>query len=489
MMLNSKEAKASITILQPASMVAVLLMLLFASARAEQAQEIVPGKIAPKVACENDAAQTYALYLPAAYTPKSQWPVLYAFDPSARGLAPVERFREAAEKYGFIVAGSNNSKNGPWAPSATTIMAMMNDVSSRFSVDLKRVYLTGFSGGARVACHLGIALTGQIAGVIACGAGFGSEVRLSSSIPFVFFGTVGVDDFNYSELRQLDRSLHEFGIPVRIETFEGGHSWAPPELCMRAIEWMNVQAMKSGRIAKDAKLLENLFSAQSEQAREYESSAKLYEAYLAYSGTAEEFKGLEDVSKLEDKVKNLKNTAEVKRSLKREIDAQEEQSRRSKELATLRARLAQTPRSSTSEESEDREALVAELRAALAELKKRSDVKENTPERAMTRRVLNGFLVGEYESSRAFIDNKQYDRAAAALEMDAEILPNSAWVLYNLASVYSLKGEKKKSIETLKKAVDKGFSNAKELESDTAFDAIRADTAFTKIIEELKKKS
>lgn len=468
---------------------AVLLTLLLASARAGRAQEIAPGKIAPKVACENDATQTYALYLPSAYTPKSQWPVLYAFDPSARGLAPVERFREAAEKYGFIVAGSNNSRNGPWAPSATAIMAMMNDVSSRFSIDLKRVYLTGFSGGARVACHLGIALNGQIAGVIACGAGFGSEVRLSSSIPFVFFGTVGVDDFNYSELRQLDRKLHEFGIPVRIETFDGGHSWAPTALCMRAIEWMNVQAMKSGRIGKDPKLLDDLFAAQAEQAREYESAGKLYEAYLAYVGPAEEFKGLEDVSKLEDKVRILNNTAEVKRYLKKEIDAQEEQTRRSKELTTLRAKLAQTPRSSTSEESEDREALVSELRGALADLKKRTEARESTPERAMTRRVLNSFLVGEYESSRAFIDNKQYDRAATALEIDAEILPNSAGVLYNLASVYSLKGEKKKSIETLKKAVDKGFSNVKELESDSAFDPIRADSAFTKLIEELKKRS
>src|SRR2546423_11622446 len=107
-MLNSKETKTSIEVLQQASMAAgVLVTLLLASGRAEPTQGIAPGKVAPKVACEKDATQTYALYLPSTYTPKSQWPVLYAFDPSARGLVPVERFREAAEKYGFIVAGSN----------------------------------------------------------------------------------------------------------------------------------------------------------------------------------------------------------------------------------------------------------------------------------------------------------------------------------------------------------------------------------------------
>jgi dienelactone hydrolase len=488
-MFASQNVTASIGRMRRASLGAgVLFIFLLASANGAKADEIAPGKIAPKVVCEADATQTYALYLPTAYSPKEHWPILYAFDPAARGALPVERFRDAAERYGYIVAGSNNSKNGPWGPSATAITAMMNDAASRFSIDFKRVYLTGFSGGARVACHLGIAFNGQIAGVIACGAGFGSEVRLSASIPFVFFGTAGVDDFNYSEMKRLDRSLHDFGIPVRIETFEGGHAWAPSALCMRAIEWMNVQAMKSGRIEKSAKLLDDLLAAQSEQARDYESASRLYEAYLAYSGAADEFRGLKDVTKLEEKAKELRNTAEVKRAFKKELEAEEEQARRSKELYALRAKLAQTPRSSSTDESEDREALVVDLKRALVDLKKRAEAKESTADRAMARRVLNSFLVSSFEASRSLIDNKQYDRAEAALAIDAEVMPDNSGVLYTLASVYSLKGDKKKSIETLKKAVENGFSNAKELESDSAFDSVRTDSAFTSIIETLKKK-
>ena len=66
-----------------------------------------------KVVCAGDQAQSYALYVPAGYSADREWPVLFAFDPGARGRVPVERFREAAERYGFIVAGSNNSRNGP----------------------------------------------------------------------------------------------------------------------------------------------------------------------------------------------------------------------------------------------------------------------------------------------------------------------------------------------------------------------------------------
>lgn len=488
-MFDSQNATAFISRVRRASRAAsILFILLLASATAAQAEDIAPGKIAPKVVCEADAAQTYALYLPSAYTPKAHWPILYAFDPAARGALPVERFREAAEKYGYIVAGSNNSRNGPWAPSAAAITAMMNDAASRFSIDFKRVYLAGFSGGARVACHLGVALNGQIAGVIACGAGFGREIKLSASIPFVLFGTAGVDDFNYSELKQLGRTLHDLGVPVRIEAFDGGHAWAPPALCIRALEWMEVQAMKSGRIEKSARLLDDLFTAQSEQAHEYESAGKLYEAYLAYSGAAEEFRGLKDVSKLDNKVKEFGSSTDVRQALKKELEAQEEQARRSAELYTLRAKLAQTPRSST-DESEDRDTLIADLKRALVDLKKRTEAKESTADRAMARRVLNSFLVYSFETSRSLIDNKQYDRAAAALAIDAEVMPDNSGVLYLLASVYSLKGDRKKSIDTLKKAVENGFSNVKELESDSAFDSIRTDSAFTNIVETLKKKS
>ena len=77
-----------------------------------QAQEIHRGKLLEKVMCRVDAQQSYALYLPSSYTHDKRWPIIYCFDPSARGQRPVERFKDAAEKYGYIVVGSNNSRNG-----------------------------------------------------------------------------------------------------------------------------------------------------------------------------------------------------------------------------------------------------------------------------------------------------------------------------------------------------------------------------------------
>jgi hypothetical protein len=107
------------------------------------------GQIVGPVACASDANQSYVLYLPSNYTPERRWPILYAFEPPARGRLAVEIFQEAAEKYGYIVAGSNNSRNVPWEPSLASIRAMWTDTHARFSLDERQVYTTGFSGGAR----------------------------------------------------------------------------------------------------------------------------------------------------------------------------------------------------------------------------------------------------------------------------------------------------------------------------------------------------
>jgi hypothetical protein len=59
-------------------------------------------------------AQSYELYVPSNYTPDRRWPIIYAFDPSAQGSRPLQFMKEAAETYGYLVAGSNNSRNGSW---------------------------------------------------------------------------------------------------------------------------------------------------------------------------------------------------------------------------------------------------------------------------------------------------------------------------------------------------------------------------------------
>jgi predicted esterase len=217
------------------------------------------------------------------YSSTRKWPLLAAFDPAARGSIPVERFKDAAERYGYIVCGSNNSQNGPLTPSAEAAKAMLGDVAARFAIDDRRVYLTGFSGGARAATAIAVWLTGQIAGVFGCGAGLAIGIEPTSSLPFVFYGTVGNEDFNYAEMKQLDRRFQAVGIAHHVEVFEGGHGWAPADACARAIEWIELQAMKSGRRSRDEAFIDRALKSATDSASADESAGRAPEACAGYT--------------------------------------------------------------------------------------------------------------------------------------------------------------------------------------------------------------
>ena len=149
----------------------------------------------------------------------------------------VEKFQAAAEQYGYIVAASNNSRNGPYAVSQAAAQAMSTDTSQRFNIDPQRVYLAGMSGGARVAT--GIALgKNNIAGVIASSAGY-PDSQPRASVPFAIFSTAGNEDFHYMEMRLLDRKLSRRIFAV----FQKPHP-APGRRGVRRPEWM-IQAMQS----------------------------------------------------------------------------------------------------------------------------------------------------------------------------------------------------------------------------------------------------
>jgi predicted esterase len=190
------------------------------------AQVLQPGLVLPKVSCSAQSGQSYALYLPAHYTREKRWPVVYAFDPAARGSMPVELMKEAAERYGYIVAGSNNSRNGAWKPEADAAQAMFQDTHARLSIDNNRVYFAGFSGGARLASSLAQRCN-CAAGLLLNGAGFSLSAPPAADAKFSVFSAVGTFDFNYGEVLELDATLGALRYPHSLRRFDGPHQWAP----------------------------------------------------------------------------------------------------------------------------------------------------------------------------------------------------------------------------------------------------------------------
>ena len=357
----------------------VTLVALVLCARVAAAQMPERGVPIERVVCADDPSQTYALYLPAAYSPERQWAVIFAFHPAARGPLMVEKFRAAAEQYGFIVAASNNSRNGPHDVSAAAAKAMVLDVGGRFAIDARRVYLAGMSGGARVATSIALGNT-LIAGVIASSAGF-PDSQPRASVPFAVFGTAGTEDFNYIEMRQLDRRLSS---PHFLAVFRGGHTLPPDDVAFDAIEWMELQAMQSGRRRRDDGLAARML--EKRRARLAASTDAAETVYLLRA-LVDDFKGLADTSTEQQRLEAMLRQSDVKKALKTQRDSEAAEGRATGELFTLEAQLR----------DDSRDAALMTLRERLTRLSRRATADADTPDRQQARRVLRLITAGASE--------------------------------------------------------------------------------------------
>jgi poly(3-hydroxybutyrate) depolymerase len=340
------------------------------------AADLQTGQIIDSVTCATDASQSYALFVPAGYTPSHPWPVIFAFDPGGRGRTPVERYQAAAEQYGFIVAGSNNSRNG--SPEfLNAAEAMSADVMGRFNIDRKQIYVAGMSGGSRVALYVALH-SAAIAGVIASSAGY-PDSQPRKSLPFPIFATAGTEDFNHLEMRQLDRALTT---PHHLAIFEGGHAWLSSALAVEAVEWMEVQAMKSGLKPRDEQEIDRLFARRTAVAAAGRADK---DTFLAVQALAADFKGLRDVSSFEARAAELGRDPNVRAALKKDRDEDDREEALLREIASAGARLAS--------EDERLPALV-ELRQRWKGLSEQATQKDDSVQRRMARRVLGSLSAG-----------------------------------------------------------------------------------------------
>jgi hypothetical protein len=190
------------------------------------------------VATKSDAQQNYALYLPRAYTADRKWPVLYALGPDAKGAEAVGAFQAAAERHGWIVAGSNNARDGTQEVIQRSALAMIKDVEARLAVDSARRYLAGLGGAGRF-----IFMTSGVAGLIPCGSGFppfGAKPPEKGSKLAVFSLAAAGDMEGCAESLRLEEQLRALELRQRLTIFEGEYGWPPPEHATAAVRYMEL---------------------------------------------------------------------------------------------------------------------------------------------------------------------------------------------------------------------------------------------------------
>jgi hypothetical protein len=458
--------------------IAILLLIAAAqrSAVAETAAAEFPiGTVNSHVTCLGDPKQSYALYLPSGFSSTRTWPIVYVFDPFARGEDATKIVQSAAERFGYIVAASNNSKNGAFGGSKEAAAAMWKDTHQRLPLDPNRQYFAGLSGGARVATSLALSCSGCAAGVVANAAGFPVSSTPSGNMKFAYFATVGNADFNYAELAQLRPQLDSSGARYLIRTFEGPHGWAPPDVWLEALNWMDLQAMAAGTLTRDPARIKATLDASMSRANGFEAKGDLLAAVREYEAIARNFNDVTDVTAAKARISELHKSKDFKKAQKREAAELDEQERLEATPSTQMQKLPSGELDATA---------FSELRNNIADLKRQAAGRDRAS--LVTRRALSGLVVQAYEAGQASLDQKNYSVALQYFDLAATGSTNPASAYYQSARVYAIKSDKKSMLSELKKCLAAGVHNASALDLDE-FQPYRDQPEFKAVLEEWKK--
>jgi hypothetical protein len=452
----------------------IVLLFSFCIQNSFAQSSIQAGKVTEQVVTATHPDQSYALFLPSNYTADKAWPTIICLDPRARGKTAIERFVDAAEKYGYIVVCSNNSRNGLNGPTVSDIFTTLwDDVHSRFHIDEKRTFAAGMSGGSRLAATFASRCRGCLAGVIGSAAGFPADIQPDAKIPFAYFGIVGVDDFNFGEMWQLEKKLSKLPAPYEFETFAGGHEWPPKENFEHALAWLNLQSIRAGTLENNKSFVEEQFKIRLNLAEELLANHQYVDASRSFAAIVRDFQGLVDVKVAAEKSEQLSKSAEVKKESSVEEDLYRRQLREAGEIRMLWMKAPEPDSSLTSR---------SQASARLAELRKTREQPTDTKDRRLARRILSHLTIESYETAQASLRNNDYTTALANYELVKEIDPKSPNVLYEIARIHALRREKKPALQFLEEAVTLGFKDLARLKTDAAFSPFKEDPRFLKLL-------
>ena len=438
------------------------------------------GVVLPDVPENSDPSQTFALYLPPDYSPAKRWPVIYAFDWAAQGKVPAELYYPAAQKRGYIVIGSNNSRNGSAKESLDAALTLWNDTRARFSIDPRQVYATGFSGAARSA----FVFADQCAcvqGVIAVGAGLPPLAGQLRGLPYAVFMTLGLDDFNYPELVGLEQQLDALHVPNRLRRFDGDHQWPPAEILAEAVDWMQLEAIKQGRRPKDDAFIAEVRELALQRAQAYEKAGDLLSAYEECRKSAEEIAGLADAAPFAARAAAMKSSPALLKAQKQE---REDIALQKRLVDDIEQQLTSLPAGSF-----ELGRRMSDITPMVAALRDRADRAKDPRDKRVMRRAVGDVFATSFEAGLTRARQGEMQVAEIYFQVAEIVAPQSPGPPFELAKVYARSGDKKRALRSLELAVLKGIKNPATLRNAPELAPLHEEPKYKELVAQLQRAS
>lgn len=424
------------------------------------------GNLIPKVICKNDASNSYALYIPAKRN-NSPLPVIYFFDPHGIGSLPLNKYKALADKYNFILIGSNNSKNGnDWNTAEKIWNTISADTKNRLKTDNNRIYTCGFSGGGKVASYIALHHN-EVKSVIVGGAAL-PDGTPPGNFNFNFTILTGEGDMNMTDLLETDNELGRTQTTHRIIFFNGIHEWAPESVMNIAFAGLQLDAMRKQLIAKDETFISNFVQENKETFTNFFNSSKLINAERVCEYSISMLNGLtEDANWFKQKKAELEKN-----------NAYQNQLNTQQQILTKEQSIKQTYM------QQFQQANMNYWNKEITDLK--SKAKINNAEATMNQRLLAYLSLAFYSISNQLVNSNNNEQAVYFDNLYKTVDPTNSEAWYFSAILNARSNNIKATQDDLEKAVANGFNDIQRLMQQPEFQALSSQLNLAKISSGIK---
>ena len=204
--------------------------------------------------------RTYYIFVPASLKPTAPVPLLITLHGSGRnGLSLVEKWKDLADKEGFIVVGPDASNSSGWrmpedGPEFIYDLAEM--LIKKYPIAADRVYLFGHSAGAVFALNLAMFESEYFAGVAFHAGAWRSETEFkfpevaTRKTPIKIIVGDRDPSFPLKDVRRTEAALKASGFSVVVSIMKNHDHWyydKAPEINRDAWQFLQQNALTSER--------------------------------------------------------------------------------------------------------------------------------------------------------------------------------------------------------------------------------------------------
>lgn len=415
-----------------------------------------------RIVCKNDSTLSFALYLPPSYSSSSRFPVICFFDPHGDGSLPVSKYHLLARQFGYILIGSNNTRNGLSLTQTDNIAATLDtDIRSRISADDMRYTWAGFSGGAKVALSYAY-LQQKLSNVIYAGA----IQPMPQPVPQVaMLGFAGVNDMNYTDLLIFDQWLSAANLSHFLIEWNGKHEWPDTAAFRDAFFWTSFQGMRNHQQQADASLIQQFMNNTEKEI------AKTKDPLVAAMQLNKAIAFLNGVTSIENYRLQLDALTEDRRY----------QEAMQKKLEEVKL------------ESTLKQAYYTALQDKDLEWWKKETEKMNAVTdqglTAMNHRLLGFISLACYSLSGSYIAHHQWAPAEKTLAVYKLADPKNADQPFLEACYFARLDQNKNAINALKRCVELGWKDPGKIQHEPALHSLQKEPEFITLLAKLQMQS